>query len=376
MTAELTGEQALPPKDLENLRQPLEALYENAPGFIATSSGPDHVFTFANASYRRFVGRDQLLGRSVAEAMPELVEQGVISIIDEVYRTGEPFVGNSMPLMVLNAESGAVEPRYIDVVYQPIRSSTGEVCGLFCEGYDVTDKHEAQETIAALQAQMIHVSRVNAMGTMAATLAHELNQPLCAIGNYISGTKLNDNTEYPVSRYIEALEGIDAASRRAAGIIAHLRELTKRREPDNGVFDLKRSMDECIRLVRASTSRDIRFLDQISAGLTTKADQVQIQQVIINLLMNACEAMQGEGIVTARAWEESGLLIVSIADTGPGVEAEAAEMLFTWSASTKEEGMGLGLAICRTILDLHRGKIWLEHSSSSGAEFRFSLPMI
>ena len=103
--------------------QSLHALYEHAPGFIATSNGPDHVFAFANASYKRFVGRDNLVGRTVAEVMPEIVEQGILAVLDEVYRTGEPFVGNSMQISMLNPQTGKIDLRCIDVVYQPVRSS-------------------------------------------------------------------------------------------------------------------------------------------------------------------------------------------------------------------------------------------------------------
>ena len=356
--------------------QSLHALYEHAPGFIATSNGPDHVFAFANASYKRFVGRDNLVGRTVAEVMPEIVEQGILAVLDEVYRTGEPFVGNSMQISMLNPQTGKIDLRCIDVVYQPVRSSQGEIIGLFCEGHDVTARQQAQEAIATLQSQMIHVARVNAAGTMATTLAHELNQPLCAIANYIAGTRLDDGVELDTSHYVRALRGIEEASQRAAGIVENLRELTRRREPARAPFDLKLAVEDCVRMVRASTAPGVRFVEQIPDGLILTADRVKIQQVIINLLVNACDAMQGcpRLVVTIAALECGEGSIISVTDTGPGLTLEAAETIFSWADSSKMNGMGLGLSICRTIVELHRGRIWLENSDANGSTFCFSIP--
>ncbi len=360
-------------------RNEFHALYEQAPGFIAAAEGPEHRFTFANASYKRFVGRDQLVGLTVAETMPELVEQGFIGLLDQVYRTGEPFVGTGMPLGFVDPETGKSEQRYADFVYQAVRNAGGKITGLFCEGYDVTVQRKTAESLSALQSEMIHISRVNAMGTMATTLAHELNQPLSAITNYAAGgLKLIDPAEHGAGRLIQAMEGINEAAHRAADIIRNMRELTRRREPKRVAFELKSAVGECVRLVRATVSPGISIRDQVASGTTMAADRVQIQQVIINLLRNACEAVmqmdRQEVSITAHAKHDS--LVVSVIDTGPGVSAEAAQDIFSWSDSTKEGGMGFGLSICRTIVEAHRGRIWLENSGSNGSEFCFSVPLL
>lgn len=357
-------------------QNPLYALYEKAPGFIATSEGPDHHFTFVNASYKRFVGRDALIGFTVAEALPEVVEQGVISILDEVYRTGEPFLGSDMPMKILNPESGVLESRRIDVVYQPVRDTSGRITGLFCEGYDVTAKHQAHEALTALQSEMIHVSRINAMGMMAATLAHELRQPLSAIVNYTAGIRMLEPTANLAGRLVEALQGIDEAAQRAAGVVQHLRELTGRRKPAQTAFDLKLAVEECVRLVRASTSPEIKFDVQVADVMTLTADRIQLQQVIINLLLNAAAATMHSDrrLVTIIACRQDGTVKVSVADTGTGVTREVAESIFTWSHSSKIDGMGLGLSICRTILEMHGGRIWLEKTDADGSEFSFMVP--
>lgn len=207
-------------------RQSLHELYDHAPGFIATTTGALHTFEFANASYKRFVGCDDLVGRTVADVMPEIIEQGIITVLDDVYRTGEPFVGSSMQIKLLNPVTGARDLRSIDVVYQPVRGAKGEIVGLFCEGYEVTARNAAQQIIAALQAQMIHVSRVNAMGTMAATLAHELNQPFppSPTTSPVSGsTGRRSPKRSDASRPCAGSKKHRSAQRRLSNICAHSR---------------------------------------------------------------------------------------------------------------------------------------------------------
>ena len=155
-------------------RNEFHALYDQAPGFIATSEGPSHIFTFANASYRRLVGRDDLVGKTVAESLPEIVDQGFVEHLDQVFKTGEPFIGTAMPITLRSSGREPATLHYINFVYQPVRNASNQITGLFCEGYDVTAEREGAENLALMQAELIHLSRVNAMGAMATTLAHEL----------------------------------------------------------------------------------------------------------------------------------------------------------------------------------------------------------
>jgi two-component system sensor kinase FixL len=200
---------------------------------------------------------------------------------------------------------------------------------------------------------------------------------LSAIGNYAAGMQRIITPATPdAGLLIEALQGISEASQRAGAIIRNLRDLTRRRLSDKTVFDLKPAVDDCIRLVRVTASPDIRFVDSVRDDMTILGDKVQIQQVIINLLLNACRAMAmtGRHDVAVSAHEEGNHTLVCVIDQGPGVTAEAAEHLFSWHNSSKGGGMGLGLSICRTIVEAHQGRIWLENSSAAGAKFCFSLP--
>lgn len=353
------------------------ALYERAPGFIAITEGPEHRYCFANAAYRELVGLENLLGLTVQEHLLDLLGQDFLDLVDQVYRTGEPFVAKAFKVDFLNVETGLTEPRYLDFVQQPVYGPDGKISGLFCEGYDVTEQHRTAVTLAALQAEMIHVSRVNAMNAMSTTLAHELNQPLSAIANYVAGSlQIVDTTPGADERIERALLGIREASERAADIIRNLHELTKRRDPVRTIFELEPAIDECIRLVSSAIAPGIRIEKDIAPGLAMTANRVQIQQVIINLLRNASEAglPSGAHTIAIVANEEAKDVVVRVIDTGKGVSPEAANKMFAWSQSSKENGMGLGLSICRTIIEAHRGRIWLEHTGNDGTEFRFSLP--
>ncbi len=355
------------------------AMYENAPGFIAITEGPEHRYSFANAAYRELVGLEQIIGLTVHEHLLDQLGQDFLDLVDQVYRTGEPFVAKAFKVDFLNVETGSTEPRYLDFVQQPVYGPDGKIAGLFCEGHDVTEQHGAAVTLAALQAELIHVSRVNAMNAMSTTLAHELNQPLSAIANYVAGSlQIVGASPANDARVERALLGIREASERAADIIRNLHELTKRREPVRTTFDLEPAIDECIRLVGSAIPPGIRIAKDIVPGLTMKANRVQIQQVVINLLRNASEAGSASGghVITVVASEDADNIVVRVIDTGSGVSPEAASKMFTWSDSTKENGMGLGLSICRTIIEAHRGRIWLQHTGPDGAEFRFSVPRI
>lgn len=361
-------------KDRESI---FPGIYDKAPGFIAISSGKDHTFEYANTSYKNFVGRADLIGRTVADALPEIVDQKIIAILDEVYRTGIPFCASDLPISIWHPGLQRTEQRWIDVLYQHVRDQEGAIIGLFCEGHDVTDLHEANETIAALQMKMIHVSRVNAMGTMAAMLAHELNQPLTAISNYLGGTRSVGGRESDFSRLNMALDGIKEASERAAGIVNHLRQLTKHQKPGQEPFNLREAVDECIRLVRSSCRAEIEFDNQVASDMIMTADRVKIQQVLINLLKNGGEALaeSEHALVIVSAVRDEHNLTVSVTDTGTGIPMEVAATMFSWTESTKDDGMGIGLSICRTIVELYRGSIWLERTGPNGTEFRFSLPL-
>lgn len=359
-------------------RDEFNLLYEKAPGFIAASEGPEHRFTYANASYKNLVGREHLVGERVIDVLPELTEQGVIGLLDQVFATGEPFLAENMPVRFVKDGKRSSQLSYLNFIYQPVRDEHDVVVGLFVEGHDVTAQRLAAEQLSTIQNQIAHTSRVNAMGMMAATLAHELNQPLNAISTYAGASaRLVDPTSRHAAGLVEALRGIEEAAQRAGEIIRNVRELTRRGETQKNLFDLKAAVDEAVRLVRAGGCPHAIIDVLTPADLSVFGDRVQIQQVLMNLMRNGCDASAGVpgARVTINAYSRPGEVVVCVNDMGPGLSAEAAAEIFNWSNTSKAMGTGLGLCISRTIIEAHNGRIWLETSSDLGSQFCFSVPL-
>lgn len=357
--------------------EPFAKIYDNAPGFIAATEGPDHRFVYANLAYRELVRRSDLVGQRVVDALPELEGQRIIPLLDDTYRTGEPFVGTNLPVELCNGAEGEKQLRYLNFIYQPMRGPDGAVSGLFVEGYESTGEVLAEQRLRAYEEELSHAARVNTMGTMAATLAHELNQPLAAVSAYASASTRILNGKNPDPALLaDALAGILEAADRAGSIIRNIREFTRRGEAKKSTFDLKIAIEESVRLVTAGDCTGAEIANHARTGLMVEANPTQIMQVVVNLLRNACEATESDrpNRVEVSAWQDSSEITVSVRDRGRGLSTEAAQNIFTWTSSDKEGGTGLGLSICRAILDSHGGRIWLEDAQTGGSEFRFSLP--
>lgn len=361
----------------ETSQRQLRDLYLHAPGFVATTTGPNHRITFANSAYRTLVGSRALTGKRVVDAFPDLAEQGFVQLLDEVYQTKRRYSGRRVPVSLIRAPEGERETRFIDFVYQPMLDEKDQVTGVFCEGFDVTDLEKKEAEFELLQAQYVELSRLNAMGNMAATLAHELNQPLAAISNYAAGCMtLLQGPGSHIAQVEDGLEAIASASDRAGHIIRRLRDMTKRAQPVSERFNLSEALTDAIQLVNAGSFCEVKVMRDSCVEAAVLADRIQTQQVIINLLKNACEAAAqgGGGNVSVCISKASKDFQLRVADDGPGIALGKHAALFSWSESDKPEGMGMGLSISRTIIENQGGKIWLVKTGPGGTDFAFSLP--
>ena len=243
---------------------------------------------------------------------------------------------------------------------------------------DLTERHRAEAEIRRMQAELIQVSRERAMGALASTLAHELNQPLAALGNYITGSKrLAENPRIPRDVLVDALDGAEQAAQRAGQILRRVRELVARGEVQATVEHLPRLIEEACELAFIETDdlHIAHWMDLDAAAQWVRADRIQIQQVLINLVRNAVEAMSGtpgEIVISTRL--QGKMVAIEVADTGGGIPAEQFERLFSEFMTTKPAGMGLGLPISRTIVEAHGGRIWAANRSGGGAVFTFTIP--
>jgi len=346
----------------------LSECFEAAPGFVASMEGPGHRIVFANAACRQMLGDRDVRGKAVAEAVP----QGLVSIIDQVYRTGELFTARALPVR-LPDHHGITTDKFIDVVYAPKRDRAGNIVGVISEGHDVTELVETCERARSLQDELIHLSRVTTMGTMASAIAHELNQPLSAIVTMAAATKklLDQGRTEEAS---EALSAISRGALTAGRILKNIHSMSMKREPDPASIDLEPLVAVTIDLFSASDQTRIGV--EVEPGLTVVADKIQLQQVLLNLLRNALEAIAdrpgGKVRVQATAGDEH--VLITVADDGPGIVAESLNSIFQSFVTTKAEGMGIGLAISRTIIEAHGGQLWAENAPNGGAVLAMTLP--
>jgi two-component system, LuxR family, sensor kinase FixL len=244
---------------------------------------------------------------------------------------------------------------------------------------DLTERQQTEARLQELQTELVHISRLTAMGEMAQALAHELNQPLSAIANYMKGSRrlLEGKTDDESALIRDAMDKAAEQSMRAGQIIRRLRDFVARGEGERRVESLSKLIEEAsaLALVGAKEHRvQVRFQFDPLADLII-ADKVQIQQVILNLIRNAIEAMEQSETrdLTVSSQSQGDLVTVSIADTGSGISDEVAAHLFQPFITSKAQGMGVGLSISRTIIEAHGGQITAEPKPGGGTIFSFTL---
>lgn len=288
---------------------------------------------------------------------------------DEAIRTGE----SQEVEYEVRLPSGA-ESRHQGVVI-PTVDAAGNVVRLHGTDQNIS----ARNLLDSLQSQVAHLSRVEAMNAMAATLAHELNQPLTAASNYLAGTRRRLGSGDAAAA--EIAHGMLAAEQQvhlAANIIRRVREMVVKQPKSVGTVSLSRVIDNAATLLSVATAYPgLVVRKEIAADArTVKGDKIQIQQVMLNLIRNACDATLGrpapEIVVTSERRPDGGIL-VSVSDNGPGF-SQPDGARFSPFASTKESGLGLGLSISRTIVESHGGRIWTEDPDGEGARVCFTLP--
>jgi two-component system sensor kinase FixL len=269
----------------------------------------------------------------------------------------------------------------------PMKLAVGEMRsgnGRYFTGFirDLTEREESEALLQEAQSELARLARLNELGEMASTLAHELNQPLAAIANYVQGcVRLLDGiAEGPAAQMREALADAARQSLRAGEIIRHLREFVTRGETEKAPEDLRKLIEEAAALALVG-SRELGVRTVFAFSPDTKevlVDRVQIQQVLINLMRNAMEAMRERSRreLTVRTMRgEASMALVEVADTGPGIPDEIAARLFQPFVTSKASGMGIGLSISRRIIQAHGGDISAVRNDDEGTTFRFSLPI-
>jgi PAS domain S-box-containing protein len=263
----------------------------------------------------------------------------------------------------------------------PFFDSDGNLTQWFGINVDIENRKRTEENLRQSQNELAHVTRMTTMGELAVSIAHEVNQPLMAIVTN-AGTCLRwlnaDAPDLPMAR--QAAERIVRDGHRAGDIITSLRNLARKSAPRLDRVRLEQVIQVVLELMQGELQRHgVLVKTQLDDGaITIRGDNTQLQQVVLNLIMNAIEAMGGMAgphRLTVRAETRDGDALVTITDTGPGLSAKDPDHLFQAFVSTKAEGIGMGLSICRSIIEAHGGRIWAANNESRGGVFSFTLPL-
>jgi two-component system sensor kinase FixL len=363
--------------DAEGGPGPDEALQAAAPVGIAFLD-LDFRHLRANGAYASITGRpaSQLIGRSLQEVLPQHWHR-IAPLVLEAVESGRP--ASDLGISETN-DTPSGQSRHWQFSFFPVRQD-GRTSGLGVTATNVTELKLAELRLHEAQAKLLHVSRLSAMGQMSSVLAHEVNQPLTAVCNYIrAGLLVLESSGQPVSPQIrDIFEKAAQQADRASEIIRNLREFARTGEAVQRPENLKDVVKEALSLALLG-ARDRRpevHLQVEDNATWASINRVQIQQVLVNLLNNAIEAMgqsaKREIDVSARLIEHR-LIRVSIADTGSGLDKFVAGNLFKPFTTSKPEGMGVGLAISRSIVKAHGGDIWAEPNAAGGTVFHFTVP--
>nr|AAC45438.1 bZIP histidine kinase [Pseudomonas putida] len=356
-----------------------KAVYENsAAGIVLTD--PENRILNANPAFQRITGYGEkdLEGLSMEQLTPSDESPQIKQRLANLLQGGGAEYSVERSYLCKN---GSTIWANASVSLMPQRVGESPVILQIID--DITEKKQAQENLNQLQQQLVYVSRSATMGEFAAYIAHEINQPLSAImTNANAGTRWLGNEPSNIPEAKEALARIIRDSDRAAEIIRMVRSFLKRQETVLKPIDLKALVTDTSLILKAPSQNNSVNLDVVADDELPEiwGDGVQIQQLIINLAMNAIEAISQADCETRQltlsfSGNDTGdALVISVKDTGPGISERQMAQLFNAFYTTKKEGLGMGLAICLTITEVHNGKIWVECPPAGGACFLVSIP--
>ncbi|MBI5939443.1 MAG: PAS domain S-box protein [Caulobacterales bacterium] len=370
-------EQAL--EAMETLREReahLQSILDTVPDAMIVIDTHGVIQSFSAAAERLFGWTAaEAVGRNVSILMPKPYHDAHDGYLERYLATGERRIIGLGRVVVGERRDGSTFP--MELAVGEMKSADRRYFTGFVR--DLTERQETERRLQDLQSELVHVSRLTAMGEMASALAHELNQPLSAAANYLKGSRRLLESDTPdLPRLRDAMEKAADQTLRAGQIIRRLRDFVARGESEPRIEPLPKIIEEAgVLALIGAAERGIRVRNRIDSrvGLVL-ADKVQIQQVLVNLMRNAIEAMQNSDrrdLTVSATPTGDGMVEVAVGDTGPGISPDIVARLFEPFFTTKTQGMGVGLSISRTIVEAHGGRIWVDTNDKGGATFRFTL---
>jgi len=318
----------------------------------------------------------EMIGKNVKKLMPSPYCEGHDEYLKRYLQTGKARIVGTGRVVVGERKDGSTFPLELAVGEMKL----GEQRYFIGFIRDLTESQKTDSRLQELQSQLVRISSLTAMGEMASTLAHELNQPLSAIANYTKGASrmLEGSSDERSIMIREAMDGATEQALRAGHIIRHLRDFVARGESERAIESLVKLVEEAIALSLVGTKDQhihVRFQFH-RADAFVLADKIQVQQVLLNLIRNAIEAMQDcircELCISTEGAAD-GTVMISVTDSGTGMALGLSSQIFQPFFTTKEQGMGVGLSISRTIIEAHGGRIWVEPNPAGGTKFSFTL---
>jgi len=357
----------------------LRSILATVPDAMVVIEENGDILSFSAAAEKMFgYSEDEVLGRNVRMLMPSPDRERHDGYLGTYLATGKrKIIGIGRITTALRSDGSTF----------PIELAVGEAWigdHRIFTGFirDLTERQQAELRLQDLQSELAHVGRVSEMGTLASSLAHELNQPLAAIANYCEAARdLLDRASDPASLEMvrEALDEAAKQSIRAGQIVRRLRDFMSHGESERRLESLPKLVGEANALALVGSREhgiDVQIDLDPKAG-EVFVDRIQVQQVLINLIRNAIDAMVESPRRSLRisTLKQDGMVRVTVSDTGTGISEPIAEQLFQPFVTSKKAGMGIGLSICRTIVEAHGGRIWFKSEADGGTAFSFTLPI-
>ncbi|QCL77217.1 MULTISPECIES: response regulator [Agrobacterium] len=402
-------------------RDRMRALFQQAPSFMCILSGPEHTFELVNDAYLQLVGYRQLIGLSVRDALPEVAGQGFFELLDDVFQSGKPYIGQYAPVFLQRAGSAEPDERFVNLIYQPIFDQVGNVTGIFVDGFDVTDQKRAEDQLQSLnqtleqkveqrtqelrsalleleketverenvQIALRQAQKMEALGNLTGGVAHDFNNLLQVVsGNLQLLSRDIDGNTRAEQRLNNALAGVARGAKLASQLLAF-----GRRQPlEPKVVNVRRLIQNMDDMLRRALGEEIELETVVSGGLwNTLIDPSQLENAILNLAINARDAMGGRGRLTietansildddyARSHDDvraGQYVLVAVTDTGSGIPPEILEHVLEpfFSTKTDGKGSGLGLSMVYGFLKQSGGHLKIYSEVGHGTTMKLYMP--